>query len=146
MKCKKCGKDKPHTEFYASRTSQSGQRGNCKDCDKKLRKRYGQQNPRRHLKSNFGIDVLEFERMFIDQGGRCKICNRMITLLVVESDKNNVAHVDHCHITSIIRGLLCNKCNSALGYFNDDFKLIERAAEYLRTQGKFNGSNQENSQ
>lgn len=141
MKCRKCGHDKPHTEFYASNTSASGSRGNCKECDKKSQSR----KPKRFLQSAFGIDIVEFERMFVQQQGRCKICNCLITRLSSEGSKLTVAHVDHCHITHVVRGLLCNKCNSALGYFNEDFKLIERAAEYLKTQGKFNGSNQEDS-
>ena len=42
------------------------------------------------------------------------------------------ANVDHCHKTGLIRGLLCARCNKAIGWFGDDPALLEAAALYLR--------------
>jgi hypothetical protein len=39
--------------------------------------------------------------------------------------------VDHCHRTHRIRGLLCSRCNTGIGKFNDDPGLLMRAAKYL---------------
>ena len=39
--------------------------------------------------------------------------------------------LDHDHETKKFRGWLCNKCNSALGWFNDDINYLRRAVKYL---------------
>lgn len=41
-------------------------------------------------------------------------------------------HVDHCHQTGKIRGLLCQKCNMALGLLNDSVEILETAIRYLK--------------
>lgn len=56
------------------------------------------------------------------QGGACAICLQVRT---------ETLHVDHCHATGAVRGLLCGACNRALGLLNDDPGLIRRAADYL---------------
>jgi hypothetical protein len=38
---------------------------------------------------------------------------------------------DHCHDTGQIRGFLCMHCNTGLGHFKDDPRLLRRAARYL---------------
>ena len=44
---------------------------------------------------------------------------------------DKVANVDHCHTTGKIRGLLCRKCNTAIGLLNDNATVLRLAAEYL---------------
>lgn len=56
------------------------------------------------------------------QGWACKICNRI---------PENKLHVDHCHETGKIRGLLCGGCNVGLGHFGDDPERLKYAAAYL---------------
>jgi hypothetical protein len=55
------------------------------------------------------------------QSGRCACCGNL--------EKNLL--VDHCHDTDRIRGLLCNNCNSMLGYALDDLRRLEFGIEYL---------------
>lgn len=78
----------------------------------------------KHLRQRYGITNAEYLQMLNEQGGVCKICG-------CESLRNRIS-VDHCHATGVVRGLLCERCNSMLGRVQDDATLLERAAEYLR--------------
>jgi hypothetical protein len=55
------------------------------------------------------------------QDGACAICGAVRARLIP----------DHCHRHGIIRGLLCNSCNTGLGMFRDDPRLLARAIEYV---------------
>lgn len=69
--------------------------------------------------------------MLIHQNNRCKLCDLEFDF----SSKKTAPHVDHCHETGKIRGLLCNDCNIALGKFNDSVEKLQRAIYYLRNNG-----------
>ena len=59
------------------------------------------------------------------QNGRCKICGTDTPM------GTGAFHVDHCHMTNKVRGLLCHKCNVGLGHFNDNISLLSTAILYL---------------
>jgi hypothetical protein len=63
--------------------------------------------------------------MFIEQQGKCKICG------VHQSELKRKFSLDHCHETEMLRGLLCGKCNTGLGMFNDNVKSMIKACIYL---------------
>lgn len=75
--------------------------------------------------AEYGMDRFCYDLMFAAQKGLCKICQKP------ETFRKNLS-VDHCHATRKIRGLLCVKCNAALGAFGDDIELLEAAIAYLR--------------
>jgi ribosomal protein S14 len=67
--------------------------------------------------------------MFSRQGGLCAICGKPET-----TKRKGVTFqlaIDHCHDTGRVRGLICRRCNSGLGYFYDDPMLLQRALGYL---------------
>lgn len=80
---------------------------------------------RSNLKIRFGITLEDYNKMFEDQNGCCAICG------IHNSKLKRNLHVDHSHETGKIRGLICHKCNSALGSFNDDTTVVKKAVEYL---------------
>lgn len=87
---------------------------------------YREANPDRdrhlHLKSNYDIDGVEFERMKAAQGGKCLICDAI---------PDERLAVDHNHETKEVRGLLCKQCNYALGQFGDSLDKVRGAVAYL---------------
>jgi len=64
----------------------------------------------------------EYARMLAAQKGVCKFCKRTCRRRL---------SVDHCHDSNRVRWLLCSKCNSGLGSFNDDPELLREAADCL---------------
>lgn len=74
-----------------------------------------------HLKRSYGITLLERNEMALKQNNRCLICDKETPKLVV----------DHCHTTGKIRGLLCKRCNTAIGMLGDTPEGLQRAIDYL---------------
>jgi len=83
------------------------------------------------LERKFGITRIDFDRMVDEQDGCCAICLQPPSTAKGHSVKHRL-HVDHCHKTGKVRGLLCNNCNAALGYFADDTVAMARAIRYLK--------------
>lgn len=77
-----------------------------------------------HLKRKFGISLEDYDRLLADQDGGCAICGN--------PPRHDISlHVDHDHATGRTRGLLCFRCNNALGDFADDPDMLIRGASYL---------------
>jgi hypothetical protein len=79
-----------------------------------------------HTIKRHGVTPEQYGEMFNKQEGKCAICGK-------HQDKlKSSLHVDHNHETNKIRGLLCYKCNSVLGYADDDIQILLQAIEYLK--------------
>lgn len=78
-----------------------------------------------HLKTTYNITVEDWNKMFEEQKGCCKICG-------IHQSNTSCFHTDHDHITGEVRGLLCQKCNHMLGLVNDDVSILEKAIKYLK--------------
>ncbi|WP_280898095.1 MULTISPECIES: endonuclease VII domain-containing protein [unclassified Streptomyces] len=111
--CLKCGEVKPWSEWHRNATASDGLSTRCKAC----RAAEGRAN---HLKRNYGITEAQRDEMVASQMGLCVIC--------LEAP---AVHVDHCHKTGRVRGVLCFNCNSAIGKLGDDPDAVRRAAAYL---------------
>jgi len=83
-----------------------------------------------NLKRLYNLNWERYLEMFAEQQGGCKICKTPLSLYPKQNE-HEVAHVDHCHTTGIIRGLLCKTCNSGLGNFKESALLCKLAAQYL---------------
>lgn len=82
-------------------------------------------NRRRHLDEAYGITQHDYETLRDIQGGVCAICG---------SDKK--LHVDHDHRSGVVRGLLCFNCNTGLGKFEDNERLLRAAIGYMERTAK----------
>ncbi|MEV6200788.1 endonuclease VII domain-containing protein [Streptomyces sp. NPDC051771] len=111
--CRTRGEIKPHSEWHRRSSAPDGLATRCKTCRKPV-DRAG------HLKRKYGITEAERDQMIRDQGGLCIIC---LTAPAV--------HVDHCHETGRVRGVLCLNCNIGLGLLKESPERIRRAIAYL---------------
>lgn len=156
--CIRCKKEKPVLDFYSSRNV-------CKECKKSqvknwkkdniekcnsYRKTWKTLNPsadkaakakwalnnkpkisNKRLKHLYGITLQEYIAILELQGFSCAICKSTSC-----QSKRNFA-VDHNHVTGEVRGLLCKRCNTALGLFQDSPSIIFSAVNYLKERGYY---------
>ena len=136
--CKKCGCTKRYVSSYECYEC-GRKRGLLKLQDNELMaqyrtkekvnkrlKKWRKDNPiqyKTQALKRFGITGEEYEQMLKEQNGVCKICGNGKT--------DKMLAVDHCHDTGTIRGLLCFRCNTGLGFFHDNIELLQKAKEYL---------------
>ena len=81
---------------------------------------------RSFLRRKYGLSLADFDRILGIQGGGCKICGEK-----PGKGRPNL-HVDHCHATNRVRGLLCFACNAGLGHFRDNAEILAKASAYIR--------------
>ena len=84
-------------------------------------------NPRyhqeRHLRRTFNLSLKDYDTMLAAQDNACPLCSRSFDTVV--------PHVDHCHSTGKVRGILCGPCNQAIGLFKEDTEAMQKAIGYL---------------
>jgi hypothetical protein len=85
-----------------------------------------------NLQSRYKTTYHEVKRLWESQDGGCALCAAPLSVEADNEDKEFAAHVDHCHSTSEIRGLLCRHCNLLLGHAKDRIVVLQAAIEYLR--------------
>lgn len=78
------------------------------------------------LRIRYGITEADYAERVKKQNGRCAICNKTCSPL----------HVDHDHVTGIVRGLLCSNCNTGIGLFQESIRCLAQAIVYLEDHGK----------
>lgn len=129
--CVRCNEEKPLEEgFYKNNTSKSGWRSTCKRCDTVYVSAYQKRNStrvrERHYARTYDFSLEEYEALLAEQGGLCAICQ-----LPEEGPRYKHLAIDHCHISGQVRGLLCSKCNKALGGFRDSADILRSALAYI---------------
>lgn len=129
--CKTCGITKGLDQFHKSPKGVDGVRAHCKVCrSAKHREDYDPERQRRAMtKFRYGISVDEVDRMRAQQNHCCAICG----IHEDDSSGRGKLHIDHCHETGKVRGLLCSNCNTALGKFQDSEDVLLNAIQYLRS-------------
>jgi hypothetical protein len=75
------------------------------------------------LKVKYGLTEEDYQKLFRKQRGRCCICQKRL---------GSRTAVDHDHETGFVRGLLCLRCNTGLGLFEDNIRLLAAAIVYLQ--------------
>lgn len=159
-RCPHCGETKLRADFYTAKDKKDGCSVYCRPCFKKLcqqryyksrRKAAGkyqakirrQAGPRmkrewllarfeRHIFSKYGMKMHDLQAVLHAQHNLCanRGCGAEISLDVHGREPNR-AVVDHDHDTGKFRGLLCNKCNHAEGFYTANKNRLIGIIEYL---------------
>ena len=82
------------------------------------------------LRTRFGMTANQYDELLSKQGGRCAICNETETVTRRDRPIQRLC-VDHCHTSEKVRGLLCQRCNRAIGLCKDNPHLLKSMAMYL---------------
>ena len=132
-KCRKCKEEKPLTEYHSAKTNRDGYKTMCKQCcyseyrDKHAWKRRTPEarayDRWMHIKRKFNLTQEEYTSLS-DTQLHCAICS-------LEFQSTFDKQLDHCHTTGKIRKFLCQKCNKAIGLFNDNPEWLRFAASYI---------------
>ena len=136
-KCSRCGVRKQPDGFSVRKTGD--RKGHllsvCKKCRASAQKQKKERDKTIYdriewpskLRRIYGLEVEDYYRMLEQQDNGCAICG-----IKDPGSRCRNFHVDHCHETGKVRGLLCHKCNRALGLFDDNIERLKSAANYLK--------------
>jgi hypothetical protein len=138
--CSRCKETRPLDAFWIERR-RNKPKSVCKFCAADAAREWRRNNPsfeirryakektavrERHLVRKYGVSLAGYEAMLRAQDGKCAICQ------APEAEQfKGVFHVDHCHSTGRVRGLLCRGCNHILGTVKDNPETLQRAVNYL---------------
>lgn len=137
--CTKCKELKPLEGFSKNSGKKDGLQSHCKSCNSA----WAKNNPERrrdswrryrrdhYLRNKYGITDEEYWAMFEKQAGCCAICGDVGVEHLKHPDWQRPLHIDHDHKTGNVRGLLCHKCNAAIGLLMECPKRFASAMSYL---------------
>jgi len=76
------------------------------------------------LQNVFNLSLKDFDDLLQKQNNSCAICK-------IQEPTGYNWHVDHCHTSNKVRGILCSKCNQGLGLFKDSIYNLTEAIKYI---------------
>lgn len=146
-KCTHCGLEANSIDdlemFVIRKDAEHGRRNRCKECSRKLHRDkwsktyelkrirpdgYKEFRASRQktwsLKCKFGLSEEDINQKLLDANYSCEICGRK------ESDVYKLVF-DHDHNTGVFRGILCHSCNCNLGYFEKEFKKMNKTKKTI---------------
>ena len=117
-------------KYKAYQSDYHAEEANKKRAQERLKYRRKSQEPgyadkRRNwmLTQKYGLTLVQYAQMLADQNGGCAICTR--------KPGARPLHVDHCHTTGAVRGLLCHQCNWYLGTLEGGPKVFTNLLTYM---------------
>ncbi len=98
--------------------------GNCIECETINNQKRKDRSKWKRIFDLYGLTENDVSQMLEQQQNQCAIC-------LISFDDANM-HIDHCHSTGKVRALLCNKCNQAIGLFEESHERLGMAMLYLK--------------
>lgn len=102
---------------------------NCVECDRLAQIKHKERRKELRLIKEYGLTFEGRDNIVKSQGNSCAICGN-------EFEDERYMHVDHCHSTGKVRGVLCSRCNQAIGLLQDDPVIIRAAKDYVVRHAK----------
>jgi hypothetical protein len=131
-KCRTCGIEARNTEelelFVKTTNGKFGRYNLCKKCHVSSDTMKAHNNSLEKRVKKFGISVEQYNEFVEKQNNCCAICG---THKDNFTGRGSNFHIDHCHTSGKVRGLLCNNCNTGLGQFKDNAESLQSAIQYL---------------
>ena len=132
--CTKCAIERPVTEFEWDKRAPDCLDDWCRECLRAYRKAWRIANPEKVRRYHFSkslrlrnrISLKQYEALVLAQGGKCAICGAL-----TGRGSSVRLYVDHDHASDVVRGLLCQRCNSGLGLLGDTVEVVRAALAYL---------------
>lgn len=121
--CRNCDELKPLDEFTRKRKDGDERIARCRTCVRAYGQATRERNLARAAMRNYGLTPEEYAALMADR--RCHVCG------TTKHQSGRRLHIDHCHVTQKVRGLLCHACNTALGLVNDDPDRLKALIHYL---------------
>ena len=84
-----------------------------------------------NTKRRYGLTKADFAELFMSQGRCCAICEKES-----EDGTGEEFSVDHDHATGKVRGILCQGCNTLLGFIEKDASRVVKTQGYLYKTGE----------
>ena len=144
-KCRRCGITKSRDEYSWYNVKGLRPRSKCRVCRAEEQKDYKKKNhekvldtqrrshakhksdrAKKRLERVYNITGEDYDQMLEEQNHCCAICGTDTPM------GRGTWHVDHCHKTDKVRGLLCSKCNAGIGFLNEDTNTLRKAIDYLK--------------
>lgn len=137
-RCARCKKQKPLSQF--GQKSNGNLRSYCRPCKSARSAEYKAKHPERVRQWNknyrewhpirtkwkylrkYGLTRDDFDKMVLQQEGRCAICHEQL----------RKPNVDHNHTTGAVRKLLCSRCNAIVGLIETRPIVVRRVISYLK--------------
>lgn len=125
--CTACQQYKSLEDFNRNKDGKFGRHSICRKCiSERAKYRYANGDSYAvRLKKLYNLSVDEYEQMYEEASGCCQVCG------IAEEELSKRLAVDHCHTTGKVRGLLCSRCNTALGQLQDNLETISALYSYL---------------
>jgi hypothetical protein len=118
LRCSQCEEPRHEDEFVRNKSKPGGRDSECLHCKQE-----------RELARKYGISLIQYQQLLHKQGGVCCVC--MHEESQMRGGIPRALAVDHCHQCGAIRGLLCARCNKALGAFRDEPRDFAQSIVYL---------------
>jgi len=124
--CLHCKQTLPVNNFYRATQNKDGVSGLCKTCA-------GLKTRRSKIKITYGVSADFIAARWWLQEGRCAICDQPFGSGNFRKNDVRTPYIDHEHATDKVRGLLCMRCNIAVGMMKDSPILLRQAQTYLES-------------